>query len=347
MKKKLLILLLSVVIVALLGCLYVLNSKKPLVGTLSVPTREKPLLVYSFDNLKKTNFPTSQIILGDKIDETATALSQMFYFSVPERPNSNKMQKVSGVLNVPKKSGTYPIIVMFRGFIIKENYQPGVGTQRSAQRFAQNGFIILAPDFLGFGQSAGLSNNGFEDRFQTYTTALSLLSSLATLNSGLEASYSAKFKANTEKVGIWGHSNGGQIALALLAISGAIYPTVLWAPVSKPFPYSILYYTDEYDDFGKGLRKDLVNFEEDYEVDKFSPTNYYHWIRAPIEIDQGTSDQEIPYWWSDELVKELKKQKIDVKYLTYPGADHNFLPNSWTEAVLNSISFYDKYLKIP
>ena len=82
----------------------------------------------------------------------------------------------------------------------------------------------------------------FEERFQTYTTAMNLLA-------GIE-----KWE-RAGKIGIWGHSNGGQIALTVLEISQKEYPTVLWAPVSKPFPYSILYYTDEAEDRGKALRK--------------------------------------------------------------------------------------------
>lgn len=342
MKKNLVILFLSFALMALLGYLYVLNNRKPLAGNFT-PIKEKPLLVYSFDNLKQTNFPPSQIILGEKIAETPTTISQMFYFSTPKRPNSKVTEKISGVMNVPKRTGIYPIIVMFRGFIPKDIYKPGAGTERSAQKFAQSGFITLAPDFLGYGQSDDLSSNGFEDRFKTYTTALSLLSSLSTLNSGLEASYSAKIKA-TDKIGLFGHSNGGHIALAVLAISGATYPTVLWAPVSKSFPYSILFYTDEYDDQGKSLRKDLASFEQDYDVSQFSPTNYYQSIKAPLQINQGTVDTEVPIFWSDDLVKELKRDKIDVKYLTYPGADHNFLPDSWINVVSNSITFYSNQL---
>ena len=169
-----------------------------------------------------------------------------------------------------------------------------------------------------------------------------MLSSLPTLNSGLYASYSGTISADMSKIGIWGHSNGGHIALSILAISKVTYPTVLWAPVSASFPYSILYYTDESDDQGKALRKTLAGFESIYNTDLFSPPNYYNWIKAPIEINQGTADQEVPYWWSDNLVSTLKKDHVSVDYSTYPNADHNLLPNGWSDAVLNTVNFYKK-----
>ncbi|MBI3980926.1 prolyl oligopeptidase family serine peptidase [Candidatus Microgenomates bacterium] len=305
--------------------------------------KPKPLMVYSFQNLQKTKFPKNQITLGRLVEENPDFLSQMFYFSVPEKPGSDKMKKVSGLLNVPTKPGEYPVLIMFRGFAPKEIFFSGIGTSPSAKIFTQNGFITLAPDFLGFGESDAPSENGFEDRFQTYLTALTLLSSLETLNTGLEASYSGEIKADDKKVGVWGHSNGGQIALSVLAISGLSYPTVLWAPVSKSFPYSILYYTDEFDDQGKSLRKFLAGFEEEYDTELFSPPNYYEWIKASLEIHQGASDQEVPVWWSDELVDLLKKDNIEVNYIVHPNSDHNLRPDGWNGAVLQSLEFYKKH----
>jgi dipeptidyl aminopeptidase/acylaminoacyl peptidase len=255
------------------------------------------------------------------------------------------MQKASGLINLPKKPGTYPVIIMFRGYVDENIYQPGVGTQRVAEVYAKNGFITLAPDFLGYGESASPSADPFENRFQTYTTALSLLASVPTLNTGLSASYSGILTADTEKIGIWGHSNGGHIALSVLAISGVNYPTVLWAPVSKSFPYSILYYTDEADDQGKELRRVLSRFESDYDTELFSPPNYYSRIKAPLDIFQGELDQEVPVWWTQDLVNTLKKSGLDIKYTSYPNADHNLMPTGWSDAVSQSTAFYANHLK--
>lgn len=323
--------------------LFYFNGSQSVVSPIT-PLIPKPLLAYTFQNLKKDVFPPSQIVLGEKISEDSTSIQQIFYFQVPVIPNSTKMKRVSGLANIPKDAGNYPVIIMLRGFVPNDIYKSGVGTQPSAQVFVHNGFITLAPDFLGYGESASGSADGFEDRFQTYTTALTLLSSLTKLNSGLASNYSGTISADMTKIGIWGHSNGGHIALATLALSGVTYPTVLWAPVSTSFPYSILYYTDESDDQGKALRKALTNFEAIYNTDDFSPERYYTWIKAPIEINQGTADQEVPYWWSEELSSTLKKQKSDVTYLTYPGADHNMRPTeAWNEAVQASLTFYQKY----
>lgn len=342
MKKFLWFLSFVLFAIAAIEFLFITQNNRFTKEIIKVKPVPKPLLAYTFENLKKTAFPKTQITLEDVVDENEDSISQIFYYSVPQTPGSKILEKVSGLMNIPKKSGKYPVIIMFRGFVPDNIYQPGVGTEHMAQFLAKEGFITLAPDFLGYGTSASPSSDPFENRFQTYTTALTLLSSLSTLNSGLDASYSGTITPDLGKIGIWGHSNGGHIALSSLAISAASYPTVLWAPVSTSFPYSILYYTDESDDQGKGLRKALARFEDVYDTDLFSPSNYYKWIKAPIQINQGKADQEVPYWLSDTLVSTLKKEDISVDYFTYPDADHNMLPNAWSDAALNTVNFYKK-----
>ncbi len=342
MKKILVLISVLLLIIVVAESLFIFaNIDKLFPQVVSPQPVPKPLLSYTFQNLKKTKFPMTDITFGKIVSQNQDSVQRAFYYETPEKPNSKVMLKVSGLANIPKASGNYPVIVMFRGFIPQDAYQPGADTQPSALELVKAGYITLAPDFLGFGESASGSADAFENRFQTYTTALSLLSSLPTLNKGLNSIYSGSVTANLQKIGIWGHSNGGHIALSVLAISGVTYPTVLWAPVSTSFPYSILYYTDESDDQGKALRKILAGFEKIYNTDLFSPSNYYNWIKAPVEVDQGLSDQEVPFWWSDNLVTTLKKEGLSVTYITYPNADHNMLPSGWSQAVANTISFYN------
>src|SRR3989338_1962304 len=294
MKKNVLILAIILCLGLLVSIVYFLKKSQPIISPVGKDApKERPLLSYTFENLKKTPFAKSEITLGPMVNNSPEFYSQMFYFRAPRSPGSAATLKVSGLINIPQKPGNYPVVVMLRGYIPRETYKPGIGSQPSAQVFAKNGFITLSPDFLGYGESASSSANPFEERFQTYTTALSLLSSLTHLNTGLDASYSGNITADLTKIGIWGHSNGGHIALSVLAISGMAYTTVLWAPVSQSFPYSILYYTDEYDDGGKALRKVLSNFEQEYDTDMFSPSRYYSWIKAPLQIHQGLSDREV------------------------------------------------------
>ncbi|NLJ48022.1 MAG: prolyl oligopeptidase family serine peptidase, partial [Candidatus Atribacteria bacterium] len=150
---------------------------------------------------------------------------------------------------------------------------------------------------------------------------------------------------DSSRIYMWAHSNGGQIALSVLEISQAKIPTTLWAPVSKPFPYSILYYTDEFDDYCKALLLELAKLEQDYDVNNFSISEYVDRIKAPIAIRQGTADIEVPLQWSDELVQNLKDHKIEVEYNVYPAADHNML-GSWEKAIERDIRFFNNGGKV-
>lgn len=297
---------------------------------------EKPLDKYTIENLSKQNFEKSKVEIGKIIGENKDFASYIFYF-YPEG------FKVSGLLNVPKGSGEFSTIVMFRGYVDRENYSTGVGTKRGAEVFAGGGFITLSLDFLGYGESDNPSWDVMEERFQTYITALTLLNSIGSLNDELAAK-NIEARADLQKVGIWGHSNGGQIALTVLEASGELYPTALWAPVSKPFPYSILYYTDDFDDHGKLLRKKIADFEKDYDVEKYSLTNYFEKINAKLEIHQGTADEAVPIKWSNDLVEKLKSLNKDVSYFTYLGNDHNFAQGAWQTVVERNIAFFRENL---
>lgn len=324
-------------IIGIVGIFFLVKELNKPLEVKSPIAKEKPLDKYTFANQKNTKFPASSIRLGGLMTERSNYISQMFYYTVFGK-------KVSGLLNAPTQTGTYPVIVMLRGFVDKKIYEPGIGTKRAGEVFAQNGYITLAPDFLGYGESSDPSKDSIEERFQTYTATLSLLSSLENLNVGIDASYSGRIKADTSKVGIWGHSNGGQIALSILEITGKNYPTVLWAPVSKPFPYSIFFFMDEFEDHGKSLRKVVADFESDYDIELYSPSNFYSLINAPIEIHQGTEDDAVPKKWSDQLVEDLEKLGKDIEYFVYPGADHNLLPDGWSVAVQRSLDFYREHL---
>ncbi len=351
MKRFLLLLCVGLLAVVLFETLYVAQTLAPTpTPTLPAPPTPtptatpvpKPLLAYTFENLKNTRFPANPITLGPVVSENKVSVARKFYYTVPQAPGSTEMVQVSGLMNVPKKAGRYPVIVMFRGYISPETFQPGAGTQPAALVFAQNGLITLAPDFLGFGESSSSAEDPFEARFQTYTCALTLLASLPTLNAGLTEAYTGTVTADLTKIGLWGHSNGGHITLSALAISGVAYPTVLWAPVSVSFPYSILYYTDDTDDHGKAMRRNLARFEANYDAELFSPPNFYSWIKAPIQIHQGTADESVLNWWSDALAKTLKKNATSVDLFVYPGADHNLRPSGWSTAVQRSVDFYSK-----
>ncbi|MBI5356200.1 prolyl oligopeptidase family serine peptidase [Candidatus Collierbacteria bacterium] len=307
----------------LLFCLFVIGM---LIGGLSLSplssaptTIPRPLLKYSFDGLKQSVFTPKAISLTDG----------QFTFDTQEG-------LVSGTANIPVGYGSSskqkcPVIIMLRGYVDKEIYKPGIGTQRAAEFFAGNGFITLAPDFLGFGSSDPEPENEIESRLIKPATVLQLLASISNLQ-----------VADTGNIFLWGHSNGGQIGLSVLAVTNKFKAATFWAPVSKPFPYSILYYTDDSDDHGKYLRKVIADFESIYDPELFSPTNYLDRIETPLIVHQGTGDEAVPWKWSMDLISNLQSLKKDAVLYQYPGADHNLTPG-WNSVVKTDLKLFRKF----
>jgi len=304
----------------------------------------KPLEEYQFINLSKRYFEPSNVILGKEIKKTEDYASRIFYFTT-KNIITGKKEKNSGLINIPTKPAKpCPLLILIRGYVDQEIYESGTGTKHFGELAASQGYVTLAPDFLGYGESDKPSGKSIEERFQTYVTIITLISSVNNLDSTFKKE-KITLQVDADKIGLWGHSNGGQIALSVLEILKKDVPTVLWAPVVKPFPYSILYYTDEFEDRGRALRKVIASFEKDYLADNYSMTNYLDWIKSPIQIYQGGADEAVPQKWNDQFVEELKKKEKDVEYFTYPLENHNFNNGSWDNIAGRSLDFYNRFFK--
>ncbi|MFZ2024760.1 MAG: alpha/beta fold hydrolase [Microgenomates group bacterium] len=297
-----------------------------LISPLSM-VKEKPLEKYSILRLASREFIPSPIVLSEPTATTSAYTVYPFSFV-------SDGKKVTGIAHIPisvNPEKTFPVVVQLRGYVDREIYTPGMGTTHSAEVYAKNGYISFAPDFLGYGGSDAPSLSPIEERLETYTTALTLLASVPRFP-----------HADPTRIGLWGHSNGGQIALTLLTVLGdRAVPTAVWAPVTKPFPYNILYYTDEFDDRGKALRKVVADFEADYDADLYSMTQYLDRIAVPIQLSQGTNDDAVPFAWSDSFVELLEEKKTDVTYYIYSGADHNLAGgDAWNSAMGRDMQFF-------
>ncbi len=311
--------------------------------------KPRPFEKYTIENLtnKYPEIEPAQINIGHELEKTSKApktgsdfTPHEFTFSFDPTLTGGPKKTVSGLINIPEGKGPFPVVIMFRGYVDQKQYFTGAGTQHAGEFFASEGFITIAPDFLGYGASDSESADILESRFQTYTTAITLIKSV----SGPAFAKATAGKWDNKNVFIWAHSNGGQVALTALEITGAKYPTTLWAPNSAKFPYSILYYLDEAEDQGKLIITKLSDFMGDYDVKNFAFNYYLDRIKAPVEIEQGTSDEAVPVLWNNALSKKMEGAGIPVTYIKYPGADHNFQP-LWNLAIQNSLKFFKLHIE--
>lgn len=317
-------------------------------------------------------------------------------------------RKMTGLINIPNQPAPakgYPVIVLLRGYVPPESYSPGMGTKNAAIMFAKKGYVTIAPDFFGYGESDSELSDSWEARFIKPVTVVELfktieqypaidfnyssiqiaesaLTSIVANSIATPTSEPAETATNaadmtppaaltaptTEnplvgrtnqtialdptRVGMWAHSNGGQIALTSLEIMNKPIPTTLWAPVTAPFPYSLLFFSDENEDEGKATRKWIALFERDYDAFEFSLTQHLDRLQGELQLHHGTLDEAALKSWSDEFLVKVKaenkkraaNQQIKINYFTYPGADHNMQPG-WNTAIQRDIEFFNRKLK--
>ncbi len=295
----------------------------------------KPLDSYSIPALKKTVFSPSRITIGKELQLNPSTQSYLFFFRDQFAPD----KKVSGTITLPPQPGTYPVIVMLRGWADENVYYPGYGTKNAASYYARNGFITIAPDFLGYGESSPSSVDLAQARFQMYTTTLSLLASLESVSEELS---NRGYALDTSRTSLWGHSNGGQIALTVLAITQASYPTVLWAPVTIPFPDNVLHYASDMPDNGILIKTLVAQFRRVYDPKLYSMTEYTSDIQAPLLLHQGGRDEAVPQEWSDAFAKRMQRLDVPLTYYIYPEADHNLRPD-WNTVVARDVQWLQEH----
>lgn len=322
--------------------------------------KELPLLEYSIENLAKKNFEAKKPIKIEKI--ISSDLNKKTYALLFSYESQGK--NISGALNLKldETSLIKPIVVMIRGFVPLEGYFSGAGTKNAAAVLAENNYVTFAPDFLGYGSSDTESSNTWEARFIKVANVIDLLKTIEAYPqidlSSIKELPIKEITLDASKIGIWAHSNGGQIAVSTLEVLGSNLPTTLWAPVLAPFPYSIMYFTDENDDEGKEARKYLSQFEADYDVFDFSLTKHLDRLHGPIQIQHGINDDSALVSWTEEFLTKIDlenekraaastqsavENKIEIDFYKYPGANHNLQPN-WDEAIKKDLSFFAKNL---
>lgn len=305
------------------------------------------LAQYNFDNLKKRGNNVSEIkTIGQvlTVQEARKALVKrgdlkgktFNTFESKAISFESNGKKISGMMNIPltAKSNKMPAIIMIRGFADSEGYYIGSGSWRVADELARNGFVTVSLDFLGFGLSDGESKDILEARFEKPVSVLDLIESVKNLDF-----------VDSEKIGIWAHSNGGQIAISVLEITGKNYPTVLWAPMTNPFPNSVLDTIDENSESGQIVKTKIDIFEGEYDSKLYSIDNFYDWIEAPILIHQGTADVWCKVEWQKELQNKLKSLGKEIELDIVKNNDHNF-KQSWDEVMEKDVEFFEEKFDI-
>ena len=247
--------------------------------------------------------------------------------------------RISGILNVPRGSGPFPVLVLGHGYIDPAVYVNGQGLLREQDHLARNGYAVLHTDYRG--HAASDDDPRAEVSLRLGYTEDVINAVLAIRRSGLPS-------LDGERVGLLGRSMGGGVMLNVLTVQpGLVDAAVVFAPVSS----------DTVDNFDRWIRNDPVrNSLARSIIDRHgspekapqfwrnvSPRTFFDRISEPLLVHHGTDDESCPIRWSRATMQALRAAGKDARMFTYQGEHHAFGPQ-WPTSMRRTVAFFDRTL---
>jgi dienelactone hydrolase len=302
-----------------------------------------PLAEYTMDGLRARDYPGGTIRVREVL--TTTLAFTRYYIDYPSDGLT-----ITGIMQVPPGDGPFPVVILNHGYIHQDQYWSGADTWAAADYLNRRGYLTLAPDFRSWGGSdvgTSLFSTG------QVIDVLNLVSSLPSLP-----------QADSDRVGMWGHSMGGGVTLKAITVDTRIRAAVLYAPVSgddaqvlarwgsgcKPGPSGEV--------AGDCAGAEILTTDMDQVaylayaaavadpafLYQTSPIHYLDRVIAPVQVHIGTADTRTPPEWAADIYGALQEAAKPVEYYTYPGQGHAFQGQNWRLFIERVTEFFDRYL---
>jgi len=286
------------------------------------------LSVEYFSNMRLSGTGlTLGTVLADNDDYTRYSIT---YFS-------NGL-KISGIMNIPKGEGPFPLVVLNHGYIAPSVYTNGRGLKREQDYLARQGFSVIHPDYRGFAFS-----DPSPDERMIYDASLEY--SMDSANAILAVRDADLPQVDSENVGMLGHSLGGGIALNIaVAHPDLVDALILYASVHSDAWENFMKWRDRREE-GDRTREALGTREENpQDWDALSSLTMLDQISAPVLLFHGTNDESVPKEWSDFLNQKLNELDKEVTYIEYEGEKHEFIPK-WEDFMQRASTFFHEHLQ--
>ena len=296
-------------------------TPSPISTISSVPTNS-PLYPYSYDVLRQKQYGQGEIkIEGNLISDTKFTRYQISY------PSDGL--KIYGFIDVPLASGKFPVVIALHGHINLDVYRTMDYSSRYADLIARSGYIVIHPNLRNYPPS----DNGLDQFYSGSADDVLNLIAMVRKQAG-QSGFLAK--ADASRIGIWGHSMGGGIALRVITLDPGIRAAVLYGAVTGDLSLRR---------FGFSGANQVYAQSHPEEIQLISPSSHYGEIQAAVSIHHGLSDTRVPPQWSKDLCSQMTDLGKNVECFFYPDAPHTF--SGETEQLFNqrSVDFFSKYLR--
>ncbi len=313
-------------------------------------TTEQAMQPYTIDGLREREYESGIITRGEPVLETEHFTRYLISY-----PSDGLT--ITGVLQIPKVGeAPYPVIVMNHGFFSRYIYNSGDGTDRAAEFLNRRGYLTISSDYRSWGNSdtdVSLFYSGL------VIDVINLMNALPSIP-----------EADTDRMGMWGHSMGGGITAKVLTIDSRIKAAVLYSSVSADF-------ADVIGRWGPGCVGDVLvgeatfgcnssdiipldlpaNLSASYfdattdpvMLEAVSPLYHFDLVTAPVQVVYGTEDGKTsagtPPEWSKKMYQAFVDAGVDAELFAYEGEEHSFIGDPWFVFMGKTQLFFDKHVK--
>lgn len=305
-----------------------------------VPTATAIPHPLSIDSMRAREYPGSDLIIAQEL-----------------RPGSNYERfiasyqseglKIFGLLTIPtgeKPATGWPVIVFNHGYIPPEEYRTTERYVAYVDTIARNGYIVFKPDYRGHDKSEGQARGAYGNP-DYVIDVLNAVASLKRLPG-----------ADSNRIGMWGHSMGGYITLRAMVISKDIKAGVIWGGVVASYPDLLTKWIRgpgaaprPTPASGASWSSSLIQLYGSPEQNpqfwnSISANSYLYDISGPLQLHHGMADVEVPLAFSETLYYQMLAAGKYVELYKYDGDNHN-ISNYFTTAMQRSVEFFDRFVK--
>ena len=244
---------------------------------------------------------------------------------------------ISGIMNVPKGAGPFPVIIANHGYIDPAIYTNGRGLKREQDYLARAGYVVLHPDYRNYADSSDDAGNDVRFRLGYVEDVINAV--YAIKNSDIDS-------IDKNKIGMLGHSMGGGVTTNVIAIQPElVQAAVLFAPVSANQENNFERWLSRRPEVANEILRLFGPPTKDSEFWRnISVSNFLDRITAPVMIHHGTSDASVPLEWSQELAQQMQGADKDITLHVYPGEPHEFT-DAWPTVMQRTVEFFDQHVK--
>jgi dipeptidyl aminopeptidase/acylaminoacyl peptidase len=298
----------------------------PPTPTLTLSPTPAPYEQYTIDYLRGRTYGSGAIELLETLEETDLFTRYLICY-----PSDGL--NVYGFVNVPKGEGPFPVIIALHGLVDTKNYQTLDYTTPDLDAIAQAGYIVFHPNLRGYPPS----DNG--DNLFRVGMSIDGLNLMALIKSG-SGPAELLSTAAADKIGLWGHSMGGNIVLRVLVVSSDVKAAVLYAPLSGEEVKNAELLADATSDPTFQMEQAILPAISQ----RISPLYYYSNITSPIQLHHGTADAVIPVAWSEGTCDAATTAGVQIECIYYPDERHTFSGRVTDEFYGAMLNFYETHL---